>query len=357
LFSFENPIVLRPDASLRLERRKVMRLKSRGWLPRLRKGTSLATVFIYALALGTPTLSAAATAPAEGGLSVVTDPEGAAVYVNGESKGVTPLQLDRIAAGDHRVTVVKDGYLENSRVVRVEAGETRALQVQLTSSAGQARHAAQITPGGGGGGGVPTWVWIAAAAGGGTAAYLLLRPTNDPPTAGSVSINPATGLQAATSFSISSQGASDPDGDTLSYSWDLGDSTSATGQSVTKVYNTAGNFTATVTVSDGEESATASGSVTVRGMTGNWRGSFPGYTFTMNLSQSGSSVTGSYSDAEGPGTVSGSVSAPNNVRLTVRQPQFDPFTFSGTTSADVNSVTGVINGSGFVNTGFSMTRQ
>jgi hypothetical protein len=340
-----------------------MRRKSSGWLPRFQKGISVSTILIYVLAFGTPTLTGppAVAAPPEGGLSVVTDPAGASVYINGESKGVTPLQIDRIAAGDHRVTVVKDGYLENSRVVRVEPGQKQAVEVQLTSSAGQPRYAAQIQPGGGGNGGVPTWVWIAAAAGGGTAAYFLLRETNEPPTAGSVSITPSTGLQAAQSFAISAQGASDPDGDTLSYNWDLGDGTTATGQSVSHVYNNAGNFTATVTVSDDKEQATASGTATVRGMAGNWRGtiSLEGFSFdfSMNLNQSGTSVTGSYSDDFFTGSVtSGRVSSPNNVRITVTVPDFEPFTFSGTTSSDVNSLSGDVTGSGF-NDSFTMRRQ
>ncbi len=333
-----------------------MRHKPHGWFQPVREVVSLATIAILVVAQSTPALSSEASPPAEGGLTVKTDPAGAAVFVNGESRGVTPLELDGIAAGDHRITVVKDGYLENSRVVRVEGGQKRSLQVQLTSSAGEARHAAQIQPGGGGGGGVPAWVWIAAAAGGGTAAYFLLRDTNEPPVPGSVTLNPSTGLQAAQSFAISSQGASDPDGDALTFSWDFGDSTTGSGQSVTKVYNNAGNFTVTVTVSDGSESATASATATVRGMTGNWRGNVSvggsSIPFSFGLTQSGTSVTGSYSDADGPGTVTGSVSSPNNVSLTVRQPPFNPFTFTGRTSGDVNSVNGTV--FGFT---FNMTRQ
>jgi hypothetical protein len=322
---------------------KVMRRKSSGWLPRLRNAISIAIVFVHVLGIGTQTFAGPAE---EGGLSVVTDPAGASVYINGESKGVTPLQIDRIGAGDHRVTLVKDGYLENSRVVRVEPGKNQALEVQLTSSEGQSR-AAQIQPGGGGGGGVPKWVWIAAAAGGGTAAYFLLRETNEPPACSGVSANPSTGLQAAQSFSFSAQ-CSDPDGDPLSYSWDLGDGSTGSGQNVTKVYNNAGSFTATATASDDKESATGAANVTVVGMTGNWTGSIivsnGVVPFSFNLTQSGTTVTGSYSDADGPGTVTGNVSSPNGVSLTVRQPQFLPFTFTGTTSGDVNSVAGTVLG-------------
>ncbi len=325
---------------------------------RSRKVTSAATVLIYVLGLGTPTLSLGGERAALGGLSIVTDPAGASVFVNGESKGVTPLRIAQVAAGDHRVTVVKEGYLENSRVVSVEAGRTKELEVRLTSSAGEARHTAQIQPGGGGGGGgVPAWVWIAAAAGGGTAAYFLLRDTNEPPTPGSVSVNPANGLQSATSFSISSQGASDPDGDALTFSWELGDGTTGSGQTVSKVYNTAGTFTATVTVSDGEESVTASGTAVVRGMTGTWRGNISGFgSFTMNLTQTAAAITGTYSDFIGTASLAGNVSAPNSVRITATAPGFSPFTFQGTTSGDVNTVSGSVTGSGF-NDNFTMSRQ
>jgi hypothetical protein len=76
----------------------------------------------------------------------------------------------------------------------------------------------------------------------------------------------------------------------------------------------------------------------------------------MNLTQNGTNVTGTYSDILGTGSVSGSVSSPNNVRLTVTVPDFEPFTFTGTTSGDVNSLSGVVTGSGF-NDSFTMRRQ
>jgi len=322
-----------------------MRRKSCGWLRTLQEGASLVTIVIFVLAQGTSALSAAATPAAEGGLSVVTDPAGASVYINGESKGITPLQLDRIAAGEHRITVVKDGYLENSRVVRVEAGQRQAIEVRLTSSEGHARHEAQIQPAGGGGEGVPTWVWIAAAAGGGTAAYFLLRNTNDPPPPPTISINPATGLQAVTSFAMTAQ-ATDPDGDALTFSWDFGDGTTGSGPSVTKVYDTAGNFTVSVTVSDSEESANSSSTANVRSLSGTWSGNLGGAQttfFTWNLTQTGTSITGNYSDpTNGSGSVTGSVSAPNNISLVNSNPGFRPGNWRGTLdSAAFNRIDGV----------------
>lgn len=57
--------------------------------------------------------------------------------------------------------------------------------------------------------------------------------------------------------SFSGSGSSDPDGSIVSYAWNFGDGTTATGVSVNKTYGTAGNYTATLTVTD-DRGATAS---------------------------------------------------------------------------------------------------
>ena len=83
------------------------------------------------LVLGLPgagTVSAAATGATSSSLSVESDPAGAALYVDGELAGTPPPAVFRmLSLGDHRIRVVKDGYLENSRVVRIEAGRTERL--------------------------------------------------------------------------------------------------------------------------------------------------------------------------------------------------------------------------------------
>jgi PKD repeat protein len=57
-------------------------------------------------------------------------------------------------------------------------------------------------------------------------------------------------------LSLDGTGSSDPDGDTLTYSWDLGDGTTATGAVVTHSYTLPGTYTVTLTVNDGELSDT-----------------------------------------------------------------------------------------------------
>src|SRR5207247_11066463 len=69
-----------------------------------------------------------------GTVTVISDPPDAAVYVDGQFAGRTPLTLARVEAGDHRVRVVKDGYLENGRTLPVSAGRTASLQLTLTAS-------------------------------------------------------------------------------------------------------------------------------------------------------------------------------------------------------------------------------
>ena len=70
-------------------------------------------------------------------------------------------------------------------------------------------------------------------------------------------------------YRFNAGGSSDPDRDSLTYSWDFGDGNTGSGEITTHVYNRAGNFSITLTVSDGTGSATATGSATVgRGLEG-----------------------------------------------------------------------------------------
>jgi len=291
-------------------------------------------------------------APATCVLSVTTVPTGAAVYLNGELQGATPVALEGLSAGDHRVRVVKQGYLENSRVVGLRSGVAKNLSLELTPDVSYStRSAIQVEDyepeEEGGGSNKLLFIGLGAVAVG-AGAFLLLRNSNKPPTAGSVNASPDVGLASVTSISFSAQGASDPDGDSLTYTWDFGDGATGSGQSASHTYDSAGDYRVTVTVSDGEEQATASGSVTIRSLSGQWEGTWgTGFPIRFQLTQSRATVSGTYSDPDGPGTVSGTVTAPRNVRLTVTQPQFLPFTFVGSLDSSLNQITGTVLGSSF----------
>lgn len=313
----------------------------------------------------------AATAPsASGSLSVETDPPGATVLVDGQAWGTTPVAVRPIAPGDHRVRVVKQGYLDNSRVVSVQAGQVGRVQVKLTPSGEPSAVRAQVDTApppqqeGGGGSKKALLIGLGVVAAG-AGAYFLLKDGNKPPVAGTVVANPTTGLQGATSISFSAQGASDPNNDPLTYEWNFGDGGSGSGATATHVYASSGSFNVTVTVKDPKElSATASGSVTIRSLAGTWRGTISsgtGFNAVVTLAHSGSSISGNYTDQFGSVTAgpitAGSVSDPRTVRFQVNPSCCDPFTFSGTAGADLNSITGTVNGSGFVNDGWTLTRQ
>src|SRR5262245_42877570 len=93
-------------------------------------------------------LAQAMAAEPGGALAITSEPAGAVAYVDGEPVGETPLTLDGLLAGDHRIKVAAGGYLENSRVVAVAAGEGKTLHVRLTpdTSARPTIHA-QAEPG------------------------------------------------------------------------------------------------------------------------------------------------------------------------------------------------------------------
>ena len=86
----------------------------------------------------------AATGEAAGSLLVESDPAGASVYVDGRLAGETPLTLPSIAAGEHRVRIVRLGYLENSQIVKVRPTERATLRARLTDPAPQTAKATAL---------------------------------------------------------------------------------------------------------------------------------------------------------------------------------------------------------------------
>jgi hypothetical protein len=165
------------------------------------------------------------------------------------------------------------------------------------------------------------------------------EPTlNGTPTV-SVSVSAEIGLQAATVFAFTAQ-ASDPDGDTLTYSWDFGDQSTATGSAVTHLYQASGQFTARVNVSDGRNTVSGQALVTVKNLTGAWvddpvtQGSCTSQ-LTLTLVQSGATLSGTMGSKHltaCPGTIEGFAPVTGSVRNAsppvrwtgrVRGPNFD----------------------------------
>jgi PKD repeat protein len=120
---------------------------------------------------------------------------------------------------------------------------------------------------------------------------------NGSPRITSMTANPGFGVATLTSFAMTAS-ATDPDGDTLTYEWEMGDGTRATGAALSKTYLTGGAATITLTVSDGHGgSATDRRTVTIGTLNGSWAGTVNvGGTnnrpSTLSLQQVGGVITG-----------------------------------------------------------------
>jgi PKD repeat protein len=136
-----------------------------------------------------------------------------------------------------------------------------------------------------------------AATGGGMQTCLAVGAggANTPPTANAG--GPYSGT-AGIPIAFNGSGSSDPDGDTLSYSWNFGDSTPlGTGVTPSHTYATNGTFTVTLTVNDGRggtHSAGTTATVAVnQAPTANANGPYTGKTgFPIAFSGSGSDPEG-----------------------------------------------------------------
>ncbi len=85
-----------------------------------------------------------------------------------------------------------------------------------------------------------------------------ISSTNQAPTA----VISAPGINEL-SVTFNAAGSFDPDGDALSYTWNFGDSHTDTGSSCAHTYHSAGDYTVTLTVSDGQLSDVTTRLVTV----------------------------------------------------------------------------------------------
>lgn len=99
---------------------------------------------------------------------------------------------------------------------------------------------------------------------------------NNAPTAAMTIAPQGSAVAGVTTFAFSASG-SDPEGDALLFRWGFGDGQGAEGPVASHVYGIEGNYGVTLTVSDGLASSMATGSATVKSLTGSWR--FVGETF------------------------------------------------------------------------------
>ncbi len=154
----------------------------------------------------------------------------------------------------------------------------------------------------------------------------------------SLSFSPSgQAVMGATNVTFTAAG-SDPDGDSLTYSWNFGDGTMGTGASASKVFNAAGSFSVSVTASDGRGgSGTASQAFTVRTLTGFWRGGQRGLTEALDIDHlSGNRLTGKTTTGITAcgGQLNGTVSNPRTVEVSIA--------FSGACNLGAEGYTGIV---------------
>lgn len=161
--------------------------------------------------------------------------------------------------------------------------------------------------------------------------WLLKAEVNQPPSVSDITWSPTN---PTTSDSVEfTATASDPDGDSLGYTWEFGDGTTATGNPHAHRYTTAGNYTVAVTVSDGDGgSTTYSETVSVKaGLDVN----------NNNRSATDPDSDGLYEDVDGDGqsTCQDPDVLLNHRNAAVVQNNVDAFDFDGDGSMSVNDIT------------------
>jgi hypothetical protein len=76
-----------------------------------------------------------AEVPVTGQLAIQSEPAGAKVIVDGTERGVAPVTITDLAAGEHRVELQNDGVTAAKHTVMVQAGGTASLVVPITPAA------------------------------------------------------------------------------------------------------------------------------------------------------------------------------------------------------------------------------
>ena len=91
-------------------------------------------------------LSFEVTSGEVGELSVSSSPSGAAVSLDGVNKGNTPLTIEDIVVGSHKVVLTKAGYQEWGKTVRIDADEEEEIDATLYAVPTATQSAAPTPP-------------------------------------------------------------------------------------------------------------------------------------------------------------------------------------------------------------------
>jgi len=64
-------------------------------------------------------------------IRVETEPAAAQVYFDGELVGLTPFQITKVAAGEHKLKLIKEGYKPTERSLLVKESEKKTVSIKL----------------------------------------------------------------------------------------------------------------------------------------------------------------------------------------------------------------------------------
>ncbi|MFT5124919.1 MAG: hypothetical protein ACI97B_003558 [Verrucomicrobiales bacterium] len=71
-----------------------------------------------------------------GKIMVTTTPEGARILCNGESYGVSPVEITGLLGGRHLIVVEKEGYIRNRKTVSIKHGQREGVEFMLEPELG-----------------------------------------------------------------------------------------------------------------------------------------------------------------------------------------------------------------------------
>ncbi len=64
-------------------------------------------------------------------IDIITNPDGATVYLNNEKKGITPLKIEDLDSGKYKLSIQKDGYAPYEKTVELVKGNTIEIKKTL----------------------------------------------------------------------------------------------------------------------------------------------------------------------------------------------------------------------------------
>lgn len=88
----------------------------------------------YKTSVKVPLTQAGGSQTGSGTLTIRSTPSGATVYIDGDSKGTTPLHLQNVPAGSHKVLLTLQGYGDSSQTVEMTGGSDKDVSISLAKA-------------------------------------------------------------------------------------------------------------------------------------------------------------------------------------------------------------------------------